>query len=835
MRKILLISAVVVGVLVLVVAGLLTYAALNLNSIIKANQAYLLAKASDSLGRQVQAQEITVSFGWGIGLNVKSVKIADDPRFSQLPFVQADEISCKVALVPLLARQLEITRLVLERPIVRVMRDSAGELNVSSLGKKDHARAQVPPPTPPAQSAAPSGQGLMVEKPAKGGGQGAALQRLVVTNLAIEGGQLFYQDAASGGAPIKISDIDLEVEGFSPDAPFKVGLELTFLGDVQNFKASGQLGPLMHDGMIDPKAIPFGLKMTVGPLTLDRLRSLPQLRDKIPAKLSMPDPVSLQARVDGTADAVRFEGSTDLSASRIVYLGVFNKPAGMALKLKAAGQRRGTTLDISRASLTLADLKAKASKIALGTGTVSAHLDSNRFGLDALTKTIAAMAKYDASGKAEVHVDARVVEGQPPDINGTVVLAGVSIKPEGAKIPGVADINSNVRLAGNSATIEPTTFTTGGAHGTLEARAESLRPLRATYSVKADDIKLARFVPSRPANEELRQVSLSGSAGQSSGVIDITAQLNSAAGLVADVPYQNLALSADYGGQRAKVHALNLNAFGGAIAATADASLGAQPEFTATLKTNNVDLQQALAAQKAKLADTLRGQLTGEVKVSGRGKKFDEIKPTLQGAGQMAIKNGKLIGINLGAEALNKVKGIPGIETLVSPTVIARHPALFKDRDTELNQAGLSFILQGPRIITHDLTVASSDYRLLGDGWLDMDKNIDLTAHILMSKEFSADLRADKKNVVYLENQQGEIDIPVIIRGTLPKPSVLPDIQILVQRAATNAIQKKGQSLLGKFLGKKLGGGESQPPAGGGTAPKPAAPPNPLEQLKKLF
>jgi len=630
-----------------------------------------------------------------------------------------------------------------------------------------------------------------------------------------------------GGPPIKISDTDLDVEGFSVNSPFKVELRLALLGDVQNFKANGRIGPLMRGGAIDVKQMPVSLKLALGPLTLDRLRGFPQLRGKIPAKLSMPDPVSLQARIDGTPDAATFDISSDLTASRIVYLGVFNKPAGMTLKLKAAGQRRDATVSISQANLALADIQAKASNIAFSAGVVSARLESNRFGLEALTKTIAAMAKYDASGKAEVHIDMRVVEGKTPEINGAVTLAGVSVKPEGAKIPGIADINSSLRFAGNSAIIEPTTFTTGGAHGSLEARAESLQPLRATYALKADDVKLAQFVPSRPANEELRHLAVSGNAEQSGGATEITAQLNSAAGLVANVPYQNLSLAADYTGQQAKIRSLTLNAFGGTIAGDADATLGAQPAFAATINTTNIDLQQALTAQKAKLADSLRGALTGKVKVSGRGSKFDEIKPTLQGSGQIAIKDGKLIGINLGAEALNKVKGIPGIETLVSSNVIARHPSLFKDRDTELKQASLSFVLQGPRMTTHDLTVASIDYTLLGDGWLDMDKNIDMVAHILMSKGFSSDLQADKKNVVYLEDQQGQIDIPVKISGTLPKPSVLPDVPNLVQRAATQAFQKKGQKLLGKFLG---GGG------GGNTSPsKPASPPNPVEQLKKLF
>ncbi len=744
MRKLLLIAAAVIGAAVVIAAGLLTYAALNLNSIIKENQAHLLAKASDSLGRQVEANEITASFGWGVGLHVKSIKIADDPRFSQLPFIQADEISCQVALIPLLMRKLEITRLVLKQPIARVIRNSAGELNVSSLGRKQHAESRPAPsaaPTPSAQTGAPGGgQGLMVEEPVKAGAEGAALQRIAVGNLAVENGQLLFQDAVAGGPPLRIGYLDLEVEGFSPSAPFDAALKFSVMGEAQNVKISGRLGPLMADGRIDPERVPFAMKMTFGPLTLDRLRALPQLRGKIPAKLSMPDPVTVQARAEGTADAVRFEAGSDMSAARIVYLGAFNKPAGMALKVKAAGNRRGTALDISNASLTFADVQAKATNIAIGTGTVAAHVDTNRFGLDSLTKTVVAIAKYDASGKAEIHVDARVVEDKVPDINGTVVLAAVSLKPEGAKVPGVTGINSTIKLAGNSATIEPTTFTTGDAHGTLEAHADSLQPLRATFAVKAGDIRLAQFVPSRPAKEELRQVSVSGTATHSSGAMSISAKLNSDSGMVADVPYQNLALSADYGGDRAKINSLNLNAFGGTIAIVADTTLGAQPAFTASLNTVNVDLRQALTAQKAKLADTLRGQLTGEVKVSGRGKNFDQIKPTLNGSGRMEIKNGKLVGINLAAEALKKIKGIPGIDTIISPSVIARHPEMFKDRDTELTEASLSFILTGPRMTTHDLTVASSDYRMLGDGWIDMDKNIDMTAHILMSKGFSSDL-----------------------------------------------------------------------------------------------
>ncbi len=75
---------------------------------------------------------------------------------------------------------------------------------------------------------------------------------------------------------------------------------------------------------------------------------------------------------------------------------------------------------------------------------------------------------------------------------------------------------------------------------------------------------------------------------------------------------------------------------------------------------------------------------------------------------------------------------------------------------------------------------------------------------------------SEKKNVVYLANEQKQIDIPVQISGQLPKPSVQPDIQFLAQRAAGHLVQKQGEKLLNKFLGKKSkNGGSGSNPLGG--------------------
>jgi hypothetical protein len=270
----------------------------------------------------------------------------------------------------------------------------------------------------------------------------------------------------------------------------------------------------------------------------------------------------------------------------------------------------------------------------------------------------------------------------------------------------------------------------------------------------------------------------------------------------------------------------------------------------ASISFTNLDVQQALDSQKSKAAGTVRGTLGGNIKVSGKTGTFDEMKPTLRGNGNLTLTNGKLIGVNIGGQALKKVQNLPAIGNLVPEAVIRNHPELFSNPDTDIQVASLTFVLEGPRITSHDIKVQTVDYNLLGDGWFDMDKNIDLAARIVLSPQFSKELVEQKKEVAFIANKDGQIDIPLQVVGQLPKPQVLPNVTELAQRAANNAAQSQGQKYLGKVFGKKgipkglskflggdSGGGdgsgnESGGDSGGGNS-KP--PPNPLDQLKKLF
>ena len=210
----------------------------------------------------------------------------------------------------------------------------------------------------------------------------------------------------------------------------------------------------------------------------------------------------------------------------------------------------------------------------------------------------------------------------------------------------------------------------------------------------------------------------------------------------------------------------------------------------------------------------MHGLLTGNVSVTGRGSSWPQIKPTLQGSGQLQLANGKLVGVNIVALAINGIASAPGVSQLLDATFMSSHSDLLADPDTDLTNASLSFALAGPRVTTHNLAAQSQFYGINGDGWFDMDKNIDMDTDIQLTFGLS-------------------VAIPVWVNGQLPAVIVLPNLPKLTERIAMGAINLPGKIIRGGMnaVGSMFGGSSSPPLK---SAP-PSSFPNPLNTLRNLI
>ncbi|MGC1189464.1 MAG: hypothetical protein WA861_02695, partial [Candidatus Binatus sp.] len=186
MRRVLVIAAAIVGAVVIFAGAILFYAATNLNSIIAERRQNVLDKVSKALGRQVHADDIKVSLGWGILADVTGVQVADDPDISSKPFIEANNVYTRLELIPLLARRIEVTEVVLDKPVIRIVQTRDGTFNLSTLGRK-----KVQSEEQSRRGEGEGGGGANEESPmAEAGKAPAALGSLLVRNFTIDDGTL---------------------------------------------------------------------------------------------------------------------------------------------------------------------------------------------------------------------------------------------------------------------------------------------------------------------------------------------------------------------------------------------------------------------------------------------------------------------------------------------------------------------------------------------------------------------------------------------------------------------------------------------------------------------
>jgi len=791
-RKVVLISSIVVGAFVLIAAGLAAYAYFNLSALVARNQDRILARVSGALGRQVAVGKIQAQVGWGVSVDVSGLTIADDPAFSSKPFLAAGDVKVHVEFLPLLAGEARVSSLELSKPDIRLVMNANGDLNVESIGAN------------PGEAAGAK------EKERSQRTKKSSLADLSIKALSIEDGEIYFNDLGEKATPIRVHHLNFDVTNFNAASSFDVETKFAFPGDVQNVAASGKLGPLLNRGVLDASGIPVDLTLQLDSILLDSFRPLADIGPQIPPGLSIPDAASINGTVHGTVATLAIALSTDLTANRVAYTTIFNKPAGTAMTVNVNGTW-GDQLQIASVILKLSDLELTASRISGVTGPqpLSAQLDSNSFNLANLGPMINAVADYGVAGMGEVHGTV-TLNPNAPTVDGIVTLKQAALKLRPSVQGGISDLNGSISFANGVGVVAPTSFALGSAHASVEGRVESLSPLRASYALKADSVRLAQILAGRPNSDVVNRLDVNGIANGEISSPRLSATIRSADGSLQNVAYNNLDLTAAYFNRRVSARPLSVGLFGGSISADADAEFGEVPTFDTTLTMRNLNIEEGLRSQNIEAAHTLRGYLTGNVAATGSGADWERIRPTLRGSGRVSIANGKLVGVNIVADALNAVARAPGVSQLVNVAFMSSHHGLLVDPDTELQAASMTFQQEGPRFTTHDLFAQSPDYAITGDGWFDMDKNIDMKSDIQLTLGL-------------------QVAIPVTVSGKLPGVRVLPDVPTLAERVAMGAINTPGNIIRGgvNAVGSVVGS-----PSAGSAIPSI---PNPIDALKKLL
>jgi len=138
MKKLLKIAMVIIGVLVLLLIGLTLFIKSYLSS--DRLKPIILPKAESATGRKVQIDEINVSLFKGIVAKGLSVKEKD----GQKDFLKIGRFVLSYRLLPLLKKQLVISKIEIVSPSISIKKDREGKYNFSDIMEKRSQEPQKP-------------------------------------------------------------------------------------------------------------------------------------------------------------------------------------------------------------------------------------------------------------------------------------------------------------------------------------------------------------------------------------------------------------------------------------------------------------------------------------------------------------------------------------------------------------------------------------------------------------------------------------------------------------------------------------------------------------------
>ncbi len=278
---------------------------------------------SDATGRQVTLGHLSFSLFTG-SLTADQLSIADDPAFSQQPFVQAKQIHIGIEVGPLLFhKQILIHSITIDTPKINLIQNQANVWNYASLGNSSK-RANKPE----TQSSMPN---------------------LSIGVLEVKDGQVTVTDLGAPTPPRVIQNVQAKISDFSLTTPFTYSLSASFPGN-GTVSVSGKGGPF---NQADASKTPFTAKVEVKHADL-------VAGGFVPPSAGVAGIADLNADVTSNGQTAHVQGTIDASQLKLAANG---SPAPRPVHVNftvdqnlasLSGQLQNTTLAFGKALFNIA-------------------------------------------------------------------------------------------------------------------------------------------------------------------------------------------------------------------------------------------------------------------------------------------------------------------------------------------------------------------------------------------------------------------------------------------------------------------------------------------------
>ena len=283
---------------------------------------------------------------------------------------------------------------------------------------------------------------------------------------------------------------------------------------------------------------------------------------------------------------------------------------------------------------------------------------------------------------------------------------------------------------------------------------------------------------------------ITGKAAGNDATINISSPLITTANLPVALPLKqsvdikDLKITAEVKGQEAKLNSLSFRLFDGEVRGQGKMIAGAEaPPFKGSVVLQGLQLGPALKAV-AETPVSISGTAGADVSLQGKGFSMPDLTKALEGTGHLAVKDGKIEGVNILQEVADVLK-VAGI------SMGDAKATAFSTIETDLA------IKQGV-INVQRLLMDSHDFQATGGGTIGFDQKLNLIVNLNLSQDVSQKLSA-ASSVVKIAMKEGRLSLPLTIAGTAQAPSYGVDVKGLTGKVQEQ-VKKKVEEAVGGLL-----------------------------------
>lgn len=315
----------------------------------------------------------------------------------------------------------------------------------------------------------------------------------------------------------------------------------------------------------------------------------------------------------------------------------------------------------------------------------------------------------------------------------------------------------------------------------------SIKPIKANLSVQSNNLDLGEIV--KPF--------MSPSPEKSEFGIDYST-----------MKFHNLALNAAMNDNLVNVEKFNFDAFNGSLVSSFETDLAKNPmPYSGKMSFKKIEIQSLIKLIRMKQESPLEGVADVAFTFNGAGKTRDVVSRTLNVKGNYNFYSGKVNFksiLGLASDQLQKFAAnlnIPGINTGLAKV---GGIDLGQNRQKGLKDANGTFEVKNGKLIIDNL-IASDQGNIKLNALVGLDESLGGTAVYTSTKQVTDLLNSQNKYFSYLFNNKGNLELHLILGGSISSPDVKIDpknLQDNLMHNSTQALRDKAVSQIKEQIEK---------------------------------